>query len=67
MKWSDWVNAAILALTTATLVFKWMLWRLTRFWPFLFFFAALVWERGMKPCSDSGLCFASVLEPCTST
>ena len=48
MRSADIVNAAILALTTVTLVFKAMLWRLTKFWPFLFFVAALVWVLAVR-------------------
>lgn len=48
MRWTDWVNALVLALATVALFFKWMLWRLTKFWPFLLFVVALTWVLGVR-------------------
>jgi hypothetical protein len=48
MRWTDWVNALILALATVVLVFKFLLWRLTKFWPFLLFVAAVAWALGIR-------------------
>ena len=43
-----WINWAVLAMMITVVVFKFLLWRLTRFWPFLVFVAAFVYVAATR-------------------